>query len=205
MWALNALIALVSVALVIGPVGGYEPMADVAIPWVVLAAVVAVTERWPVNLEFRRSAHSFSLTDVPVTLALLFTGGLAGVAAIAAGSVVALWFRRLPALKFVFNLAQFVCVTALGYVVAHVIAGPDPVFGPRMWLAVFVALQIGGIVTIALIGAAMWLAEGSLSRAFVRQMFGMDAVVTATNTSLGSFSRSFSSRSRGQRRSFSSR
>jgi hypothetical protein len=36
--------------------------------WWVLAPMVFVTERWPVELEFRRSAHSFSLTDVPSTL-----------------------------------------------------------------------------------------------------------------------------------------
>ena len=74
--------------------------------------------------------------------------------------------------------------TALGYVVVHVIAGPEPEFGPWVWLGVLVALQLGGLVTIALIAAAMWMTEGSLSREQVRQMFGMDAVVTATNTSL---------------------
>ena len=52
-----------------------------------------------------------------------------------------------------------------------------------------VALQLGGLLTIALIGAAMWMTEGSLSREQIRQMFGMDAVVTATNTSLAAAAR----------------
>ena len=84
----------------------------------------------------------------------------------------ALALRRLPPLKFVFNLMQFVFATALGYVVVHVIAGPGAEFGPRVWLGVLVALQLGGLVTIALISAAMWMTEGSLSREQVRQMFG---------------------------------
>ena len=183
-WFLNGAIAVACGLLLAGPVSGYDAIADPELPWFLLALVVAATERWPVHLEFRRSAHSFSLTDVPVTLALLFCGGLAGVGAIAAGSVVALALRRLPPLKFVFNLMQFVLATALGYVVVHVIAGPGAEFGPWVWLGVLVALQFGGLVTIALITAAMWMTEGSLSREQVRQMFGMDAVVTATNTSL---------------------
>ena len=183
-WLLNGAIAVGCGLLLAGPVRGYDAIADPELPWFLLALVVAATERWPVHLEFRRSAHSFSLTDVPVTLALLFCGGLAGVGAIAAGSVVALALRRLPPLKFVFNLMQFVLATALGYVVVHVIAGPGAEFGPWVWLGVLVALQLGGLITIALITAAMWMTEGSLSREQVRQMFGMDAVVTATNTSL---------------------
>jgi diguanylate cyclase (GGDEF)-like protein len=183
-WILNGAIALGCGLLLAGPVRGYDRIADPGLPWFLLAVVVAATERWPVNLEFRRSAHSFSLTDVPLTLALVFCGGLAGVGAIAAGTAVALALRRLPPVKFFFNLAQFVFATALGYVIVHVIGGPGAEFGPWVWLGVLVALQVGGLLTIALIGAAMWLTEGSLSREQIRQMFGMDAVVTATNTSL---------------------
>ena len=182
-WLLNALILVGSALLLAGPVGDYEAIAEPEIAWWLLAIAVAATERWPANLEFRRSAHSFSLTDVPVTLALLFCSGPAGVGAVAAGTAAALWMRRLPPIKFVFNLAQFVFTTALGFVVMHAIAGGAE-FGPQVWVAVFVAVQFGGLVTIALLCAAMWMAEGSLSREQIRQMFGMDAVVTATNTSL---------------------
>jgi diguanylate cyclase (GGDEF)-like protein len=183
-WMLNGAMAVGCALLLLGPVRDYEAIADPELPWFLLAALVAATERWPVHLEFRRSAHSFSLTDVPVTLALVFCGGLAGVAAIAAGSAVALGLRRLPSVKFVFNLLQFVLATALGYVVVHAIGGPAPEFGPRVWAGVLVALQLGGLLTIALIGAAMWMTEGSIGPQQLRQMFGMDAVVTATNTSL---------------------
>jgi diguanylate cyclase (GGDEF)-like protein len=183
-WLLNALIVAACAALIAGPVQGYSAIAEPEIPWWLLAVVVAATERWPVHLEFRRSAHSFSLTDVPVTLALAFCAGIPGVAAIAVGSSVALVLRRLPPIKFVFNLAQFCLAIALGYVIVHAFAGDTPEFGPAMWIGVFVALQVGGLVTITLLSAVMWITEGSLSREQIRQMFGMDAVVTATNTSL---------------------
>src|SRR5829696_2257880 len=183
-WLLNLAIAVGAGALIAGPVEGYDAIAEPELPWWLLAGIVAATERWPVHLEFRRSAHSFSLTDVPVTLALIFCSGTAGVAAIAAGSAVALLLRRLPAVKVAFNLAQHTLSVALGFVVVHVIAGGVPTFGPLLWFGVFVAVQLGGLVTIALIACAMWITEGTISRQQVRQMFGMDAVVTATNTSL---------------------
>ena len=52
--------------------------------------MVFVTERWPVELEFRRSSHSFSLTDIPLTLALIFTSGTHAFVAVMAGALVAL-------------------------------------------------------------------------------------------------------------------
>jgi diguanylate cyclase (GGDEF)-like protein len=183
-WILNAGVTLAILAMLVGPVSGYGPISEPEIPWWLLALAVAATERWPVHLEFRRSAHSFSLTDVPLTLALIFCAGTAGVAAVATGSAVALVFRKLPAIKFAFNLAQHTFSVALGFVVVHLIAGAAPTFGPLVWLGVFVAVQLGGLVTIALIATAMWITEGTISREQVRQMFGMDAVVTATNTSL---------------------
>jgi diguanylate cyclase (GGDEF)-like protein len=181
-WWLNGAIAVLTALLVLGPVGEIRPLAGPQVPWWLLAAAIAITERWPVHLEFKRSAHSFSLTDVPVTIALIFAGGPAVLAAMFAGSVVALWFRRLPAIKFAFNLVQFLLIACVGLLVVHAAAGDG--FGPRAWLGVYAATQLGGVMTIALLSGVIWLAEGSLTREQVRQMFGMDTVVTMTNTSL---------------------
>ena len=181
-WWLNGAIAAATALLVLGPVGDLRPIAAPHLPWWLLAAVIAVTERWPVHVEFKRSAHSFSLTDVPVSLALIFASGPQAVVGMLIGSAVALWFRRLPAIKFAFNLSQFVFITCVGLLVVHAAAGDA--FGPRAWLGVYAATQLGGVLTIALLSAVIWLAERSLTREQVRQMFGMDAVVTVTNTSL---------------------
>ena len=62
--------------------------------------MVLMCERWPVELEFRRSSHSFSLTDVPLTLALIFASGTHAFVAILCGTVIALALRRLPLVKF---------------------------------------------------------------------------------------------------------
>ncbi len=93
-WWLNALIGTAAAALYFGWIRDLDPIlgADVSWWWV-LGVAVFVTERWPVQLEFRRSAYSFSLTDVPLTLALIFTSGTHAFVAVMAGVLVALVWR----------------------------------------------------------------------------------------------------------------
>ena len=144
--------------------------------------MVLVTERWPIELQFRRSTHAFTLTDIPLTLALVFATGTHAFFAVLAGLLVALLLRRMPPVKLAFNLAQYALVTAVLIIVVHLAASVDPGFGWITWGAVLAATQIGGVLTIVQILAAMVLTEGRVSRDQVRQMFGMDLVVTMTGT-----------------------
>ena len=52
-----------------------RPLQHPALPWWVLAPAFLATERWPVELHFRRSSHSFSLSDILLTVALVFCSG----------------------------------------------------------------------------------------------------------------------------------
>ena len=184
-WWLNAFIGSAAVALYLVWIRHLDPIlgADVGWWWA-LGIMVFVTERWPVELEFRRSSHSFSLTDIPLTLALVFTSGAHAFVAVMAGALVALLLRRAPAVKFVFNLAQFALVTCVLIAVVHLGAAADPGFGWITWGAVLVASQLGSLLTTAQILAAMVLTEGSVSRAQVREMFGLDQAVTLVGTAL---------------------
>src|SRR4051794_40369454 len=143
------LTALAAAALFVLFVRHYQPISQPGIAWWVLAAVVLITERHPVALEFRRSSHSFSLTDVPMTLALVFTSGTHTFTAITTGTVVALLFRRLPVVKLAFNIAQFAFVTCVLTVLVHVAADAAGGFDWEAWAAVLIATQIGGVLTIA--------------------------------------------------------
>src|SRR4051812_4521586 len=183
-WRLNTAILVAAGALLASVVGDLRPLEPAILPWWLLAGAIAMTERWPVNLEFRRSAHSFSLTDLPLTLSLMFLGGTEGFLAVALGGAVALYLRRLPAVKFVFNLGQFLLATCLGMLVVHALGRMDGGFGWATWIGAMLATQVGGLSTIALLCGAIRLTEGAITREQVRQMFGMDAVVTVTNTSL---------------------
>ena len=81
-WWLSAALGAIAAVLFFGVVRHYEPIHAPEIAWWALALIVLVTERWPVELEFRRSSHSFSLTDVPLTLALVFASGTHAFAAV---------------------------------------------------------------------------------------------------------------------------
>jgi diguanylate cyclase (GGDEF)-like protein len=182
-WWLNALIATAAVVLYVAWIRHLDPILGADIGWWwVLGVMVFVTERWPVELEFRRSSHSFSLTDVPLTLAVIFTSGTHAFVAVMAGALVALLLRRAPAVKFAFNLAQFALVTSVLIIIVHVAASADPGFGWITWGAVLVASLIGSVLTTAQILAAIVLTEGEVSREQVREMFGLDYAVTLVGT-----------------------
>ena len=69
-------------------------------------------------------------------------------------------------------------------VIVHFAARVDDGFGFLTWGSVLLATQLGGVLTIAQILAAIVLTEGHVSRDQVRQMFGMDFVVTLTGTAM---------------------
>jgi diguanylate cyclase (GGDEF)-like protein len=184
-WWLNFLVAATAVTLFVGPGNDFSPLQSPHLPWWVLAVGFFLGERFVVHLHFRRSAHSFSLGDLPLVLGLLFAsssdlviGGLIGTAA------VLMFDRRLPVVKLAFNLAQFALSTCLAILIVHDLVGAEAAMGPQLWLAVFVATWVSAIVTVFLIGIAISLSEGALKVRTVGQMLSMDFVVTTTNTSL---------------------
>src|SRR4051795_10762635 len=58
--------------------------------WPLLALAFAGTEVWVVHVHFRRDAHSFSLSEVPLVLGLFFTSPLGLVLAQLTGAAIAL-------------------------------------------------------------------------------------------------------------------
>ena len=184
-WWLTALIGTAAAVLYLAWIRDLDPILGPDVGWWwALGIMVFVAERWPVELEFRRGTHSFSLTDVPLTLALIFTSGSHAFVAVMAGALVALLLRRGPAVKFAFNLAQFALVTSVLIAIVHLAASADSGFGWITWLAVLAASQIGSVLTTAQILAAIVLTEGKVSRNQVREMFGLDQAVTIVGTAM---------------------
>ena len=186
-WSLNIAIVTASVLLLAGPVQ-HLPEFDVGvhIPWWGLALGFLAAERCVVHLHFRRSAHSFSLGDLPLVFGLLFASPIDLVVAGLVGPIIVLLIdRRLPAIKVVFNIAQFTLTTCLAVIVFHTLAATVDGFGPLTWIFALIACQASAFVTVLLIGTAISLSEGKLGAKALGRMLLMDLTVTTTNTSLG--------------------
>src|SRR5690242_10656439 len=75
--------------------------------WYVLATVFSVTQACMVHLHFRRGAHSFSMSEVPLVLGLFFATprGLLVAQLVGRAIVFAVQHRKSP-IKAIFNLAN---------------------------------------------------------------------------------------------------
>jgi diguanylate cyclase (GGDEF)-like protein len=185
-WGLNALLASLAVVVFLTAERHEPALVHPHIAWWQLALGFALAERCVVHLHLQRHAHSFSLGDIPLVLGLLFCTPGELVAATVAGSLLVLTFdRRLPPIKLVFNLALFAMSTTVAVWVLHLLAAPSDTLAPETAAAALAAVEIAGIVSVALISAAISLSEGRVALPTLRDMFGMDFAVTATNASVG--------------------
>jgi diguanylate cyclase (GGDEF)-like protein len=184
-WLYVALLTGLAVAAFFAFVRGEPALAGPHVPWWALALGFLVAERAVVHLQFRRSAHSFSLADIPFVFGLLFASGDEFVAAALLGAGAVWAIRRLPAVKLSFNLAQLALATCVAVMILRAIAPDTEELVPRTWLGVYLATLASGALTILCIAGAIAIAEGDLKLGTLRQMFAMDGVVTVTNTSIG--------------------
>ena len=75
-----------------------------------------------VHLQFRRSAHSFSLADMPFVFGLLFASGDGFLVGALLGAGIAYACRRLPPIKLAFNLAQLALAVCVAFVIVRALA-----------------------------------------------------------------------------------
>jgi diguanylate cyclase (GGDEF)-like protein len=185
-WILTVAIAVAAVFLYAAGVRKLPTLADADwLPLPILAGLFYLAELTVVHFRFRRDAHSFSLSEVPLVLGLFFAAPWALVPAQLIGSAVALTVhRRQPALKLAFNLGQFALQSTLAVVVfRYVVALGDPL-GPAGWVAAILATQVTLWVADALINAAIHLSGDRLPSQAMWEVLGLGVIATAMNTSL---------------------
>jgi diguanylate cyclase (GGDEF)-like protein len=180
----GAALAALALGLFLAFMHGEPPLDDPHLPWWAIALGWAVAEACVVHLHFSRSAHSFSLADVPFVFGLAFASGDAFLAGALVGAGIAYALRRLPPIKLIFNLAQLALAVCVAFVILRAVAGEAEAMEPRVWIGLYIATLVTGALTIACIAGAIALAEGNMTRGTLRQMFAMDGVVTAANSSI---------------------
>jgi diguanylate cyclase (GGDEF)-like protein len=185
-WGLNVAVFAAAVALYVGPVHALSPLAHPHLPWWAIAVAFAVAERCVVHLHFRRGAHSFSLGDIPLVFGLIFCSAESFIVGCLLGCGLMLLFdRRLPPVKFVFNIGQLALHACIALLVVHALAPGSGHVDTQTWLSALIATQVSALVGSSLILAAISLTEGRVKARTIVHMLSMDLVVTTSNASLG--------------------
>lgn len=184
--ALIAATAFAAIALWLGVVRDLLPYeADVRIPWWALAAGFAATEVFVVHAHVRGSAHSLTLSEIPLVLGLLLADPADLVLAMVAGPAVVLLFTRgHGTVRLLFNLAQFGLTAALATIVMHALVPAPALIGPAVWGAAFAAVLASSFTAAVLVFCAIGMSEGSIASRRLAGMLGADLLVALTNTSV---------------------
>jgi diguanylate cyclase (GGDEF)-like protein len=157
---LTAVLAAVAVALfvvVVHPLPGASTA--VALPWVLWAAAFAISEAFPVHVQIKRDAHTFSVSDLVMAAGLvLTTPGDLVVAQVVGVAAALLLHRRQRGLKLAFNTALFALTGCVATTVYSILCAP--MAANWFWLAALVAVVGATVVGNACIFAVISISEG---------------------------------------------
>ena len=135
-WLFTLVLAALTVclALVIVP-----PHCRIPVPFTVpvwlIAAGFYLAEAKVIHLHIGRSAHSFSMSELPLVAGLFLVSPPAFIVARVIGSGLALYFnRRQRSVKLAFNLAQFSLASVVSVAIIHAAVPADGSFGPALWI-----------------------------------------------------------------------
>jgi signal transduction histidine kinase len=186
-WLLVAAIAVGAFVLALPLQGLPAPVTSVAIPFWALVAGFYAAERAVVHLHFRHHAHSFSMSEIPLVVGLVFFPPLAVIAAQLIGVGIALTVHRKQSVVRVgFNLGQFAAQTAVAALVFHgaLVLGADPL-GPTGWAALVLGTFMALILADLLINTAIRLSGGSLAPDEILRAVAFGAAASVANVALG--------------------
>jgi diguanylate cyclase (GGDEF)-like protein len=157
----------------------------VMLPWWLLAACFYLAEAKVIHLHIGRSAHSFSMSELPLVAGLFLVTPPEFIAARMLGSANARCFnRRQRNVKLAFNLAQFGLASVVSVAITHAIVAPGAAFGPSVWAAVLLVALSENLIGVLSVSTAISLAEGTPQYRRIPEMLKLGIVVSLTNASL---------------------
>jgi len=162
--------------------------------------IFAAAEVFVVHLKFRREAHSFSLSEIPLLLGLFYTTPGTLILVQMLGSALALIFhRRQVPVKLAFNLASFALATCCSILVFRGLSPHGDPLNPTSWLAALAAVLVSSCIGVATVFCAIVISGGPRSGktllpalgfgtfgAVVAGSVGLMAVVVVASHPLGS-------------------
>ncbi|MGA7989142.1 MAG: EAL domain-containing protein [Candidatus Dormiibacterota bacterium] len=175
--------AVILLVKVVGPL--HELAAPGHIPWWVLIPLFFGAEVFVVHIQFRRDAHSFSLSELPLVAGLFFAPPVVVVLSMVAGTALALMIhRRQSPLKIAFNLANFTVANSVAALLFMRLVNHHDALSPWSFLGVLVAILAGGVIQSLVILMAISFSEGRIDSAGIASTFGFAQAATLVNTCL---------------------
>jgi diguanylate cyclase (GGDEF)-like protein len=130
--------------------------------WWALALAFYFAEVVVVHLQFRKQAHTLSLTEIGLTLGLLLGAPAALLIGQLAGTVVALvvnrWKSQRQLVRLAFNIAELPLCSGIALVIFRSLAVPGD-SAPHLWMLVLFACAVAHVVGILLVSAVIAIAE----------------------------------------------
>jgi signal transduction histidine kinase len=158
---------------------------DLRVPWWALVPLVYLAEMAVVHLRYRREAHSFSLSEIPLVIGLFFATPLDLMIAILVGNTLVMTLhRRQRGVKLAFNLAMFSLVGAVAIAIFRGIAQLGDALGPAGWGGAIAATAAGVVVAAALVDRAISLMGGYVDKQEALKIVGLASFGALVNTGL---------------------
>ncbi len=161
------------------------------LPWFLFAGAFALTERFPVDLEVRREAHTLSFTEIVVAIGLVFANPAHLVMSRVGASVAVLvLYRRTANVKVIFNSGGFAFDVGVSLLLYEVLLGNSSPVEPAGWVAALVAIGVAhGLGAIA-VSTAMRLAGApvTIRTQTVVGAVSLSAALAGTAVALGAAS-----------------
>ena len=155
------------------------------VPVLLIVGGFYLAEAKVIHLHIGRSAHSFSMSELPLVAGLFLVSPPAFIVARLIGSGLALFFnRRQRSVKLAFNLAQFGLASVVSVAIVNAAVPSDGSFGPALWIAVLVVALVENVIGVLSVSTAISLAEGTAQYRRIPEMLKIGIVVSLTNASL---------------------
>ncbi len=187
-WLFIAGVGAVNVAVWTVDLGSFEHsgfLPGVSLTWWQLAPAFYLAEVFVVHMQFRKQAHTLSLSEVGLALGLFFASPANLLAAHVVGAAAALVInRRQRAIKLAFNLAELPLCTGVAVFVFQSLA-PTGEAGPRVWAVTMVAAAAAHVLGILLVSAVIAVAEKRVSAPQLPQTLLISLVGAFATTCLG--------------------
>jgi signal transduction histidine kinase len=183
-WCLTGVLVVISSASLLMMADSIpDPLGRIHVPWWMLAAGVAVTEVFVLDVGRSGNERWLSLSEVPLVIGLVFSTPATIVAAQALGvGAVLVLYRRQKPLRCAFNIAHRAATTLVAVFVFVPIIQVAGSTWPIIWLAAFAATLSADLVGGILTNAAIALSESARMR--FDHVVGMGTALTFAKTGL---------------------